>query len=167
MRSDKNWEETDVPHFSIVTKDRGDPITFDVSGLTLHGDKWTETFTSLPALPIGLLADLGDGVFPAKIAAEFIHGLLEPGYEETDAEGKTFWVAGSDERFARLIRDKNRLVVDADLAAILQQLFAALTGRPTQPSSGSPTGSDGVGTTSMGASPSPELMSVGSTRNGS
>lgn len=120
---------------------RDENIEFDIAGVTRDGEPWVESFEALPAMPAGLLADIADGLLlPIPKMAAFMINLLEP---------------DSATRFEALIRDKDRLIRDVDLAAITNRLLEEMTGRPPAPSVDLPGGAGNTGTTSTGGSPSP------------
>lgn len=125
-------------HFSIDLGPSGqnldDVLTFDLRGV-VDGEEWTETFEALPAMPVGVLADLGGWTFPASKSVEFVAGLLTP---------------ESEERFRELVHDKKRIVRDVDLADLVRRLLVEYSGRPTMPPSGSSNGATTTGTTSTG-----------------
>lgn len=129
-----------MPTFDVAVATPIDSVDFSVSGKTREGLPWSETFTALPAMPVGCLVDLGNGTMPATDCAVFVAGLLMP---------------ESTERFEALIRDKDRIITDYALADIMQRLFSAMVGRPTAPPVDSQGGSSATGTTSMGGSSSP------------
>jgi len=119
----------------------GDNIEFVITGTTLAGEAWSEVFTTLPAMPAGLLVDIAEAeMMPIPKFASFMAGLLLP----PDAE-----------RFDALIRDKDRLIRDVDLAVIVDRVLGAMTGRPSSPSVVSPGGVSNTGITSTGGLPSP------------
>lgn len=125
-------------HFSIDLGPSGliqdDPLTFDFTG-EVDGEAWVETFECLPKLPVGTIAELGGWSFPASKAVEFVAGCL---------------TQESDDRFRALIHDKTRIVNDADLAKVVQQLLVEYSGRPTTPPVASPNGAATTGITSTG-----------------
>lgn len=141
-----------MPAFSLEVEAPNEAIDFVLTGRTVAGDRWEELFTALPAMPIGALVDLGDGMMPATDCARFVAGLLMP---------------ESAERFELLIRDKARIITDQALAALTTKLFSAMTGRPTKPPADSLGGSSATGTTSTGGSSSTASTSVASTGQGS
>lgn len=110
-----------------------------------NSDDWSETFTCLPEMPIGILADLGDWSFPPWRCVAYIRGLLIPGDEE---------------RFDQLIHDKTRVVTEANLAQIVARLLTEISGFPTDEPSVSPNGAGTIGTTSTGDSSSPGTSPV-------
>jgi hypothetical protein len=137
-----------VPAFSVEVHDIPDEgFDFLVSGKTRKGKRWEETFTALPAMPIGALVDLGNGVMPASDCALFVATLLTP---------------ESAKRFEVLIRDKDRILTELALADITSRLFSAMAGRPTVPPVDLQGGSNATGTTSMDGSSSMASTSVGS-----
>lgn len=142
-----------MPTFSVNVHVPQECVEFEITGTTrVEGVPWIESFKALPAMPIGLLADLGDGIMPASDSAKFIVGCLDPDHRE---------------RFEELIRDPDRIITDSALAQVLTQLFSAMTGRPTMPPVVSSPGVNATGTTSTGGSSSQALTPVPSMSNGS
>lgn len=143
-----------MPTFVVEVEDsEGEPISFEIAGHhRVTKERWTETFSALPAMPIGVLADLGNGVMPAADSSRFVRRCLVP--EDHD-------------RFDLLLRDPDRIVTDRALANVMTSLFNAMTGRPTRPLVDSSAGADVTGTTSTGGSSSPVLTPVASLSNGS
>lgn len=123
-------------HFKIDLGPSGliqdDPISFSVTG-SIDGEAWEQTFECLPALPVGTLAALGGWTFPASQGVEFVAGCL---------------TQESEDRWRLLVRDKQRVVTDVDLANIVRNLLVQYTGRPQTPSTESPNGAATIGTTS-------------------
>lgn len=140
--------------FNIEIEEAGDePVTFTLSGKKLSdGKRWKEEFTSLRALPIGAVVDLGEGVLPAADAAAFVEACLED---------------KSAARFGKLIRDRDRVVTAEALADTTRRLYAEMMGRPTKPPVDSAGGPDDTGATSTDGSSSAAPTSEPSTPVGS
>jgi hypothetical protein len=103
-----------VPHFSFTSPTGGEPITFDLNGVTYHCRERLPAGTALD-----MAAGIGDQGTAARRVGEFFDAVLLP----EDAE-----------LFAAAIRDPDRPVPMETVTAIVAELMPAYTGRPTGPS---------------------------------
>lgn len=139
------------------------PLQFVLDGQTLptkarpESEPWEETFTVLPDLPPGALADLsagatvnseGDVVWQRLSVLRFVRSVLIP-----EDEG----------RWDVLMRDKRRPVRLDVLGQVMFHITAEKSGRPTGPPPGSDGGSQGTTDGSEPDSPTPDTPTATST----
>lgn len=109
-----------------------DPIRFTLGG---------ETFTCVPAVPIGASFDLADAPEPDRVTDLSVSRSLAAFIENTLVDGDV-------DRFRAALRSKAEPVNGADLYEVVTWLAGEYAARPTSPSTGSSGGRATTGETS-------------------
>ena len=128
-----------------------DPWTVEIEGVygkrhTKAGKKWSESFTLIPEMPVGLealwLATSGSTGRSTEYKAGAVINFLQLLFDDQADKSHT--------RFLTLVNDPDRLVRLELLVAVMHTSVKALTGRPTGPATSSP---DGQPETETGSTP--------------
>jgi hypothetical protein len=123
-----------------------DPWTVEIEGVygkrhKKAGKPWSESFTLIPEMPVGLealwLQTAGSTGRSTEYKAGAVINFLQLLFDEVDK---------SHTRFVTLISDPERLVRLELLVEVMHQSVKALTGRPTGPATSSQGGQPETGT---------------------
>lgn len=111
-------------HKTFVAREAAhQPLTFDIEGVDTKKKKWIESFSAIPEVPGAEIldfiadADSDDGGRAAQALIDFLEGVI---------------IEEDRERFAKLIRDKQRIIEMELIAQICEWLVSEYTDRPTE-----------------------------------